>query len=474
MPRICTLTILFFPFLVAAQLDSHYWTSQFGGKGLLLNGAVIASSQDENAIFYNPASLGKGSDFGVSLSFLAPVFSENKVSNFLQEDSDFSDNSFGLAPGFAAVSFPLTKNRKVKSALASFTRFQSNIDYKDREVTNNPDNPDILNVGKIDFTKQLAERWFGFGASYEINNNFSLGGSQFIIVRRESTALTLHRNFVTKSNPNNLYRSYRFSEQYKISSSVGFITKIGLTWQASNRDLILGLTATTPSYGYLSKKGAYNYDIFAKVSKDSVLTLSNHLEGIPIHFKSHPLALGIGLDYKVGHWRFSMSSEYYHSIAKYSIAKISTDPYLGLSSSQVSHELNLVNSASSVTNFAVGITCDLRSDLSILVGGRSDFDPQRRTEAITTFEVLNSIPSVFHISAGSLIHSNGKQISIGLDYGFGKKFEVQNVFDFENVNSSDIEFVRRPLNSKYRSFLLILTYDFIFDKFRNQRSEGVN
>ena len=39
------------------QTDSHYWTHQYGAKGLLLNGAVIASADDETNIYYNPCLL---------------------------------------------------------------------------------------------------------------------------------------------------------------------------------------------------------------------------------------------------------------------------------------------------------------------------------------------------------------------------------------------------------------------------------
>ena len=57
---------------LSAQTDAHYWTNQYGAKGLLLNGAVIASTEDETAIFYNPGAMGSGEEFGLSLSFLTP------------------------------------------------------------------------------------------------------------------------------------------------------------------------------------------------------------------------------------------------------------------------------------------------------------------------------------------------------------------------------------------------------------------
>jgi len=47
------ITILSIP--VFSQSTGGYWGNQYGSQGLLLNGAVIASCDDEAAIFYNPA-----------------------------------------------------------------------------------------------------------------------------------------------------------------------------------------------------------------------------------------------------------------------------------------------------------------------------------------------------------------------------------------------------------------------------------
>ena len=44
----------------STQNDDHYWTHQYGAKGLLLNGAVIAATEDDTAVFYNPGALGNG------------------------------------------------------------------------------------------------------------------------------------------------------------------------------------------------------------------------------------------------------------------------------------------------------------------------------------------------------------------------------------------------------------------------------
>ena len=97
-----------------AQIDAHYWSHQYGAKGLLLNGAVIASVDDQTSIFYNPACIGQGNDLGFVFSYLTPTYSTLQTDNFTGVGSFFRDDDLGFSPGFAAVRFkPLFKIYKI-------------------------------------------------------------------------------------------------------------------------------------------------------------------------------------------------------------------------------------------------------------------------------------------------------------------------------------------------------------------------
>jgi len=150
-------------FLATTQIDAHYWTHQYGAKGLLLNGAVIASTEDETAIFYNPGAMGQGEKFGLSLSFLTPSYSKLTTKDFLGRGTTVSDSDIGFSPGFAAVGFPLFNNKRFKGGATTFTRFKSNLNYRGREVGEVANNAQQLFIGNLDFQKKLTERWLGFG-----------------------------------------------------------------------------------------------------------------------------------------------------------------------------------------------------------------------------------------------------------------------------------------------------------------------
>ena len=120
------LLLLIFTTALIAQTDAHYWTNQYGAKGLLLNGAVIASTEDETAIFYNPGAMGTGEEFGLSLSFLTPTYSVLETRNFLGNGTKIKDSDFGFTSGFAAVGFRLFGNERFRGGATTFTRFKSN------------------------------------------------------------------------------------------------------------------------------------------------------------------------------------------------------------------------------------------------------------------------------------------------------------------------------------------------------------
>jgi len=453
---------------VNAQIDAHYWTHQYGAKGLLLNGAVIASTEDETAIFYNPGAMGRGEKFGLSLSFLTPSYSRLTTKNFLGDGTTVIDRDIGFSPGFAAVGFPLFDDDRFRGGATTFTRFKSNINFRGRELGVIPNNPEQLFIGNLDFKRKLTERWIGFGLSYKVNETLSVGGSQFLVIHGESTDIRIQKEIVAKNQPTHLITAWRSNLRYAFNASGGFLTKLGLSWKPDNNDIIIGLTLTSPTYAYVHKSASYEFDDLKKINADSTILNANLDNNATLNTYKTPFSIGYGIDFSYNRWRFSLSAEYFRNIKTYTIIEADDDPFNGFADGDFSLSTSVRSGNKEVFNFAIGVQRKLYDGSTFIIGFRTDFNQRRPVEGFSEFEFLASTPSIYHLSAGGLFELWGNEVSIGFDYGFGTREGNQNLIEFSEVNAENLFDITpgKNVRSVYESFVIIITYDFIFKRRR--------
>ena len=468
---ISLLIFFFFKILIFGQTDAHYWTNQYGAKGLLLNGAVIASTEDETAIFYNPGAMGNGEEFGLALSFVSPTYSLLQTKNFLGKGTTVTDRGFGFAPGFAAVGFRLFNSEKWKGGATTFTRFKSDLSFRGREVRRVPNEDLLIFIGNLDFRRRLSERWIGFGLSYDLTSNLSLGLSQFIVFHSESTDIDIKKEIVNRARPEKLIFGLRSKLEYGFNASGGMLTKAGLSWRPGN--VKVGLTLTTPIYNHIIRSAFFEFDELKKPSPDTTLVNSNR-SGANLKSYKTPFSIGFGLDFSFGRTRVSFSTEYFQEIKTYSILEDTDDPFDGLSLGNFTEEISIRSGNKQVINMALGVQRLLKNNSTLIFGFRTDFNQRKKLEGFGDFEFLASTPTVFHFTAGGLFTVWKNQMSIGLDYGIGLRSGQRQLVDFSNINPADL-FSLAPaedVSSTYQSLVLILTYDFIFKRKKRKKEKG--
>ncbi len=452
-----------------SQTDAHYWTNQYGAKGLLLNGAVIASTEDETAIFYNPGAMGTGEEFGLSLSFLTPTYSVLETRNFLGDGTKLVDRDFGFTSGFAAVGFRLFDNDKLRGGATTFTRFKSNLNYRGREIGNVPDSDMLIFIGNLDFQRRLSERWIGFGVSYKLTDELSFGISQFVVFHSESTNIEIGKEIVGRTSPENLILGWRSKLEYNFNASGGMVSKFGLSWQPNN--FKFGLTLTTPTYNHIIRSASFEFDDFRKPSPDTTLIKSN-LSSLPLRAYKTPWSIGLGLDFAINPTtRISFSTEYFQEIERYTLLQDTDDPFDGFSLGDFAKEVSINVANKRVINVALGVQHILTEESTLILGFRTDFNQREEVKGFSDFAFLAATPSVFHFSGGGLFTVWGNQMSIGMDYGIGQRKNEQQLVDFSNITPEDL-FAITPAdnaNSLYQSIVLVLTYDFIFKKKKKKK-----
>ncbi|MBK9018443.1 MAG: hypothetical protein IPM82_32825 [Saprospiraceae bacterium] len=387
---------------VNAQNDDHYWTHQYGAKGLLLNGAVIASTEDETAVFYNPGALGNGEDFGISFSFLTPTYAVLKTDGYLGRNTQANDSRLGLASNLGAVGFRPFRSHRWRAAITSFSRYKSGLSLREREVGAVDNEPSQIFIGNLEFKRSVSERWYGAGMAYRLTDNLSIGASQFFTFRSESTALSIQKEIVEKDNPYDLMLGWSSRFKYSLTAKGGMLTKFGLT--ANWGKVKLGATATTATYRYFTKRASYDNTDLRVYGRDSTVLLSNLTSAVLPDYKT-PWSIGLGADFRIGRTRVSLSTEYFEHIPRYAVIDDKDDPFNGLANGNQAVETLVQLENRSVLNFAIGAQTRLRNEQSSLIMGfRTDFNQRIIDQQQQSMSFLSTSPSVYHLSLGSLFH----------------------------------------------------------------------
>ena len=418
-----------------SQVNAHYWSHQYGSKGLLLNGSVIASVNDETAIFYNPGAMGMTEDFGLSLSLITPTFSQLRTTDFLGENTSFRDQGLGLAPGLVAALIKPFGTDNVTLGLTAFNRFKSEINVEDRIVNEVLNNPNQLFLGDVDFNRRLSETWLGLGLSFKLRKNLAIGFTQFLTWRGEKVSLNFRKEILDINNPANLIVGWRSNFEYGYSANGGVLTKFGLCWYPFG--IKIGATFTTGTYGLILKGADYAFED-QKVFLDDSSTASSNDRSVDLNDYYTPWSIGFGIELPIGKNKLSISTEYFAPIGKYLLIDDTDDPLDGLSPESVPTTIRIGQSNDRVINVAIGIERKLNRKYTWFYGLRTDFSPRGLFELGEGVSFLASTPNIYHVSTGGAYSYRRSQFSVGLDYGFGHKRGGEQLTDISDVTVDNI------------------------------------
>jgi hypothetical protein len=90
----------------AAAQDSQWWTNQYGNRARLLGGAVIGSSRDLSAVYYNPGGLAVVAEPDALLTGYVFELDNIKYTDVLFRDTELSSTRFDAVAGLIAGQIP--------------------------------------------------------------------------------------------------------------------------------------------------------------------------------------------------------------------------------------------------------------------------------------------------------------------------------------------------------------------------------
>lgn len=458
--RVCTVAAIVWLVApqLAAQVTGGYWGNQYGSRGLLLNGAVIASCDDEAAIFYNPAGLGLTDDFGVAVSLITPTFNYVRTNDLIGDGNQFIDQGLGLAPGLIAAKFQPFKSKKINAGVTIFKRFESEVNYDGRVVSNVEGEEDVIFVGDLEYSKDVSETWVGLGFSFALHERLSIGFTEFITWRGEEVDLNFQKEFVDRSNSDEIVLGWRSRFRYGYGANGGVLTKVGLSWRPWN--MKVGVTYTSRTYGLALRSADYKYNDIKVRSVGGSELRSNDRSTELLQYKT-PASVGFGLEFLAGKSRLSFSAEYFEGISPYTIIDEEDDPLDGLGTAVELERTTIRQGNNAVLNVAFGMERILNEKYSWFLSGRTDFSPQSLLDVDQNISFLATDPDIFHIAIGSAYTFRKSKFSAGIDYGLGVKTGGQQLIDLSNVTAENIFTFdgKNNVETFSHSFALFITYD---------------
>ena len=424
------LFLLLISFIPGGQLyaqDAHYWTLQYGTKSTFLGGAVIGSVEDLGATYYNPAMLSLLPDPSFLLS--TEIFESTKytMEDGAGEGKNLTNSSLASAPGLVAGSFKLKFLKKHYFAYSFLTRG----DYGIALDLQNGTTADVIEsipgdellASELAVRQRLKEEWQGLTWSFPINDKFSVGLTNYLVMRDQQTDFRVILQAFTQNQESVLLnRVNEFRYQH-----IGLLWKFGLAYNLEQ--LSIGLNLTTPRVK-LRGNGRRLYDSVLSggaVDGDGGLEdffAANLQKDLEAKYKSGWSA-GLGVGYKIGKSRIHTSVEWFEGVDKFEI--LSPESFNRQDNGE-SLRFPIVQEFKQVINYGFGAEVAVNDDVSLFGSYFTDFSAAADSLGrVASFEgEANASVSNWdlnHISGGLTFNIlKGKtSLTFGLTYSFANK-----------------------------------------------------
>jgi hypothetical protein len=388
--------------------DAHYWTNQFGNRARLLAGAVVGSTRDVSAVFYNPGALALVDQ--PELLLAGNVLELTRVRLTPEEDgaNDVSTTTVRLSPSLFAGEIR-TKSTVNRFAYSFLTRQSSRFEVDDRRTRAGEGLGFIANEAR--FESDLSEYWAGGTWARRLRSNLGIGVTQFIAVRNHSALYQdLTQALGEDVNDAALGVLDREFDYYHWR----LLWKIGLATQVKNSEL--GVTITTPSVGIggngesgLTRSAVSTFPAEVGASPPEIADDSQRVSS---DYRS-PFSIAVGGAHRFGQTRLHLSAEWFAGESRYSI--LDTEPFAAQSSGEIV-STDVDQSIRDVVNFAVGVEHRFSDRLEGYGAFHTDLSAARsvgRTHAA-------AVPmNLYHVSGGAIVKAGNSSFTAGAVAAFG-------------------------------------------------------
>ncbi|WP_136480910.1 hypothetical protein [Cognatitamlana onchidii] len=437
--RIRFLLIVFFVGGLIAAQENNYWNFHQGAIASLTGGAAVANAKNQAAAYYNPGLLPFVKNNSVSLNMQSFFFNSLLIENGAGDHIDLEQSAVGIVP---SSSYGVIKNNEESKWTLSFgiiTQAFSDYGlgaYNETQldvISSNPGEETYL--ANYNYNTRLKENWLGLATGYEINKNFGVGLTTFIVAKSIDYIQSTNASAILVDQENDFVRTIAntsLNENFAYRSA-GLVFKLGLSYRIEN--LRLGLTLSSPLINVdFIGKGNINRELF--ITSDN--TDESNIRQVAFQEKINtinklPFALDLGATYQFGKTELSARIAHYLGVGTYEL--IEKEEFDNSSMFNQFSAFGVPKTAiKSVTNFGIGLAQELNAKTTLYLGFNTDnnsFDDSKLNRA-TDFVPSISQWDLMNVSAGLSHYLKHFQLIYGLSYISGRS-----TGDSQIINISD-------------------------------------
>ncbi len=437
---------------VMAQNDRHYNSIQYGLRGIIMNGAMVAGVNDNSAIYYNPAALSISSTEGLDVSLFAITLDIYKKKHAFGQNNNAKRTGIKVVPGLVTFIKSPFKNKNIKVGAALLTRHSfDNKMYG--QVTQDLGNQ--LRINEINYEYRVKEFWASLAVSYKFKKNVSLGISQYFSLSTQHYEHAVAYNLFDKTSPGKLDFQEKESLVLDQKQFLGMISKVGMTWYSKH--IKFGMTLTTPSYLKIIRSATvkYNKSLFQGDSLVAeIASFKNKGK------QKDPFSATAGIEWNHKGFLIAAAVEYYHFIKEYDRVNSKDEEVVYPQNVAIA----LKDSRKRVFNINLGWEIPLVKKLYYLGGFRTNFNFNNQSSDFSVPRLHMSYFDIYHLTTGLKVEKGKNRFTVGIDYAFSFDHKLPVVID---LNAAGIP-KSNAMNSSilYNNLTFMITYNFLLEKIK--------
>lgn len=452
MLRTTLVTCLTFCSLLSFAQDANYWSSNYGPGGFFTPGAVVANNRDSGVFFYNPALMGLSTKNSTNITANIYRLESINVKNAVGTGKNLKNNQTSIVPlmasgnisikgitiGYALINNPVInfaatqrKDEKINVLADSYSpgpeTFIGQYAIQNTFTTTSG----ILNIGK------------------KLSNNWSAGISMEGSLIKQSYDFSTSSRALVNVNTDTIFPPIASSAITYLAkyTYVGLKFKAGVSYDAGSHHF--GLMVTSPLVR-LGGSGTLVSDVIVDNIKDTAsgldisLLANSRQENLKAKYKM-PVSIAGAYAYDYGKGQIYIAAEYFSKVKEYNIILPREEDFIRPDTSAKAYTpdlLKLKDVRKALTNFAIGISYQVKENMMAYLSLRTDFTYADSSLYQNTNGYTSNISTWnnYHMQIGANFKKRKFNLRTGLLLGYGSSDKILQPVNYDNPNENNLLF----------------------------------